>query len=106
MFRSRTSPCCSKLGCGESKNDLGKPVSDILSTYTIFRCTCTVIQKYTVQNLHDYTFYMYNLQYFATKLCNFTDFKMLSLAVVTGFVLHVYIKLKSKAKIVHHLRVQ
>ena len=44
------------------------------------------------------------LQHFATKLCNFSNFKMLFLAVVMDFVLLARIKISSIAGIVHYVR--
>ena len=41
------------------------------------------------------------LQHFATNLCNFTNFKMLFLAVVMDFVFLAQIKIKAVAGIIH-----
>ena len=62
-----------------------------------------VIQKYTKirEILQGYIFRI--LQHFATKLCNFTNYKMLFLAVVMDFVLLALIKIQSIAGIVHLL---
>ncbi len=59
------------------------------------------IQKYTnLRNLKCYIFLI--LTHFATKLCNFTKFKMLFLAVVMDFVLLAQIKISSIAGINHY----
>ena len=54
------------------------------SKVVIFSARNTKIQK-NVQTSHCYIFLI--LQHFATKLCNFTNLKMLFLAVVIDFVL-------------------
>ena len=56
----------------------------------------------SIQNLLSLKCYIFRiLQHFATKLCNFTNFRMLFLAVVIDFVLLAQVKISSIAGIIH-----
>ena len=60
------------------------------------------IQKYTKFSKFEVLYFPhFSLQHFATKLCNFTNFRMLFLAVVMDFVLLTQIKISSIAGIIH-----
>ena len=65
---------------------------------TLFRAY--VIQKYTKFANFASVYFFRILQHFATKLGNFTDFKMLFLAVVKGFILFAKMKIQFKRGIV------
>ena len=56
-----------------------------------------------IQNLQTLQAYIFRiLQYFATKLGNFTNFKMLFLAVVNDFAFFAKMKIQFKRGMVHY----
>ena len=80
----------------QNAENIALQISQILYTFVLRAEVCTTFEPKVVQisarntkiqNLQGYIFRV--LQHFTTKLCNFTNFKMLFLAVVMDFVLPV-----------------
>ena len=55
--------------------------------------------NFVYKNLQAYIFHI--LQHFATKLCNFTNFRTLFNAVIMNFTISIFFKILSKRQSVH-----